>query len=139
MYILSSCHFHPYRLSALHRQNEEFGRHTREVVWCHFLYLWDSRKRSSRPLGFPWDIPYRWDIFLRRSSLSVINHDTLLGGIVTFTPSAFTSYDPLSVLQLIGQIAEHPLWACYILPSVLGKVASVSHGDDLDPLSSYDK
>lgn len=44
------------------------------------------------------------------------------GGVVTFTPSAL-SMDPPSVIRTIKQISKHPLWTCYVMPSVLGMLA----------------
>ncbi|RDB22988.1 hypothetical protein Hypma_009786 [Hypsizygus marmoreus] len=59
------------------------------------------------------------------------------GGVVTFTPRALTN-DPVGVLHRISQIHSHPLWACYILPSVLGMVMkSHSEYDCIDPTPEF--
>lgn len=58
------------------------------------------------------------------------------GGIVTFTPAAI-SRDPIGVRNLIIQISRHPLWACYVLPVVVGAAAAEQCGprNPLDLLS----
>ncbi|KDQ54746.1 hypothetical protein JAAARDRAFT_347429 [Jaapia argillacea MUCL 33604] len=56
-----------------------------------------------------------------------------LGGIVTFTPSALLQ-TPFGAFKLMRQLAEHPLWECYILPSVLGFIIKHQCGDG-DPAS----
>ncbi|KAJ7650956.1 hypothetical protein FB45DRAFT_28378 [Roridomyces roridus] len=43
----------------------------------------------------------------------------LLGGIVTFSPAALAR-DAWGVLDTIRNVHAHPLWACYVLPQVLG-------------------
>lgn len=58
------------------------------------------------------------------------------GGVVTFTPGAILE-DPIGVLHKIRQIQSHPLWMCYILPSVLGMVAKL-HCENEDPLVVFD-
>ena len=50
---------------------------------------------------------------------------TLTGGIVTFTPEAIIENYP-EVLKKIWQLHDHPLWDCYLLPSVLGMVLQVT-------------
>lgn len=45
-----------------------------------------------------------------------------LGGIATFTAAALLN-DPLGVDDRISKLADHPLWATYIIPSVFGLVA----------------
>ncbi|KAJ3522520.1 hypothetical protein NMY22_g11857 [Coprinellus aureogranulatus] len=50
------------------------------------------------------------------------------GGIVTFLPSVFLKY-PLEMMGIIRKIEEHPFWAAYILPSVLGMVLKQSGAD----------
>lgn len=57
----------------------------------------------------------------RRINLAKSNQNSS-GGVVTFTPEAIMD-DYLGVLNRIRQIESHPLWTCYILPSVLGMVA----------------
>ncbi|TDL28823.1 hypothetical protein BD410DRAFT_781374 [Rickenella mellea] len=60
-----------------------------------------------------------------------------VGGIVTFTPSALLE-DPWGIELLIGKIHQHPLWDCYVLPSVLGLFAkSACLGDD--PMAVFDE
>jgi hypothetical protein len=46
--------------------------------------------------------------------------------------------DPYDVYNLILQLAEHPLWDCYVLPSVVGMLAKMTC-DDQDPLSVFDR
>lgn len=43
----------------------------------------------------------------------------LLGGVVTLTPNAIVG-DILKIRALLKKVHEHPLWDCYVLPSVLG-------------------
>lgn len=59
------------------------------------------------------------------------------GGIATFTPAAMRS-NPGEVYNLICQINRHPIWACYILPSTLGMLASIECGAE-DPLKAFDE
>jgi hypothetical protein len=56
---------------------------------------------------------------------------------VTFTASAIIE-DPFGVFKLIDQIAQHPLWECYVLPSVIGLALKLVYGGD-DPISLFDK
>lgn len=59
-----------------------------------------------------------------------------LGGVVTFTPEAITN-DYIGVLHRINQLSSHPLWTCYILPSVLGMIAT---GEGVeDPFALFDR
>ncbi|KAJ6611277.1 hypothetical protein B0H10DRAFT_1953154 [Mycena sp. CBHHK59/15] len=50
--------------------------------------------------------------------------ETYAGGVVTFTPEALI-IDPWGVLKAIRNIQAHPLWACYLLPQVLGMAVRV--------------
>jgi hypothetical protein len=59
------------------------------------------------------------------------------GGVVTFTPSALFE-DPVGACQLMAQIAEHPLWTCYLLPSVVGMLAQLTCRKR-DPLAVFDQ
>jgi hypothetical protein len=54
------------------------------------------------------------------------------GGIVTFTALAIL-HDPIGVKEKIKQINQHPLWACYILPAVLGMIVELD-SDGGDPV-----
>ncbi|KAG6902388.1 hypothetical protein C0995_000593 [Termitomyces sp. Mi166 len=60
------------------------------------------------------------------------------GGIVTFTPQALLDDLP-GVINRISQIQSHPLWECYIIPSVLG-MAAILHclREGIDPISDFD-
>ncbi|KZT74733.1 hypothetical protein DAEQUDRAFT_4099 [Daedalea quercina L-15889] len=60
-----------------------------------------------------------------------------LGGIVTFTPSAILN-NIIAVYELIKRIAEHPLWECYILPSVVAMLAKLTCQDQ-NPLALFDR
>ncbi|THH16827.1 hypothetical protein EW146_g3874 [Bondarzewia mesenterica] len=59
-----------------------------------------------------------------------------LGGIVTFTPSVFREH-PLAVYKVISMLEEHPLWDCYIVPSVVAMVARETSGTE--PLTALEK
>ncbi|KAJ7597472.1 hypothetical protein C8J56DRAFT_771636 [Mycena floridula] len=59
-----------------------------------------------------------------------------VGGVVTFTATALMT-DTLSILERINQIEEHPLWASYIIPSVLGLAVKLVY-HDRDPLEAFD-
>jgi hypothetical protein len=48
------------------------------------------------------------------SSLTVFK-----GGIVTFTPLAIAE-DPVGCHSLMRNLAQHPLWECYLIPSIVG-------------------
>ncbi|KAF7319986.1 Chromo domain-containing protein [Mycena kentingensis (nom. inval.)] len=58
------------------------------------------------------------------------------GGIVTFTPSMLYE-DPWGAVDKIKEIHAHPLWMCYILPSVLGMATRLCCPSE-DPLASFD-
>ncbi|KAG6867920.1 hypothetical protein C0993_009514 [Termitomyces sp. T159_Od127] len=61
------------------------------------------------------------------------------GGIVTFTPQALLD-DISGVIHRIGQIQRHPLWECYIMPSVLGMAVTLySQREGSDPISDFDR
>ncbi|KAL6304196.1 hypothetical protein BKA93DRAFT_784313 [Sparassis latifolia] len=60
-----------------------------------------------------------------------------LGGVVTFTPCAIIE-DLLGVLELIKKLNEHPLWDCYVLPSVVAMVAKLTCQGQ-SPLSLFDR
>lgn len=59
------------------------------------------------------------------------------GGIVTFTPSAIIQ-GHFRLFQRISQIAEHPMWECYVLPSVVAMVAKLCC-QGVHPLQVYDE
>ncbi|KAJ7783426.1 hypothetical protein DFH07DRAFT_787675 [Mycena maculata] len=59
------------------------------------------------------------------------------GGVVTFTPSALYE-DPWGVINTMKVIDKHPLWMCYILPSVLGMASKLTSPDE-DPLAAFDR
>ncbi|KAG6814601.1 hypothetical protein H0H92_000130 [Tricholoma furcatifolium] len=76
-----------------------------------------------------------WVETLRRKPL--YHHG--LRGIVTFTALALID-DLIGVLHWIKQIHGHPLWACYILPSVLGMAAKVNaQREGSDPMADFDR
>ncbi|KAJ7462715.1 hypothetical protein B0H11DRAFT_2053966 [Mycena galericulata] len=58
------------------------------------------------------------------------------GGVVTFTPSALYE-DPWGVINTMKVIDKHPLWMCYILPSVLAMATKQSSPGE-DPLAAFD-
>ncbi|KAI0374422.1 hypothetical protein BV20DRAFT_1041377 [Pilatotrama ljubarskyi] len=60
-----------------------------------------------------------------------------IGGIVTFTPTAIIQ-GHYRIFERISQIAEHPLWECYVLPAVVAMVAKLSC-QGLNPLQVYDE
>ncbi|CCM02177.1 uncharacterized protein FIBRA_04256 [Fibroporia radiculosa] len=60
-----------------------------------------------------------------------------LGGIVTFTPSAIIG-DIIGTYDLIKKLDEHPLWQCYLLPSVVATLAKLTCQGQ-PPLALYDK
>ncbi|THU96358.1 hypothetical protein K435DRAFT_797417 [Dendrothele bispora CBS 962.96] len=60
-----------------------------------------------------------------------------IGGVVTFTASALIE-DPISILEKMDEIDEHPLWLGYIIPSVLGLAVRLFYGED-DPLAAFDR
>ena len=64
---------------------------------------------------------------------------TCIGGIVTFTPQALFD-DPIGVQHRISQIHSHPMWECYILPSVLGMTAKMyCQNEEKDPIADLDR
>ncbi|CAK5280093.1 unnamed protein product [Mycena citricolor] len=58
------------------------------------------------------------------------------GGVVTFTPGSLCE-DPWGTVTRMLLIAKHPLWTCYILPSVLGMAAKLWDSQS-DPLAALD-
>jgi len=61
----------------------------------------------------------------------------LLGGVVTFTPSALYE-DPWGVVNRMQVINSYPLWTCYIHPSVLGMATRLCNPVE-DPLAAIDR
>lgn len=60
-----------------------------------------------------------------------------LGGVVTFTPAAVIE-NIVGTYELIKKIDEHPLWQCYILPSVVAMLAMLTCQDQA-PLTLFDQ
>ncbi|PIL29610.1 hypothetical protein GSI_08247 [Ganoderma sinense ZZ0214-1] len=58
-------------------------------------------------------------------------------GIVTFTPSAIIE-GHWKAFRCIKEIAEHPIWDCYILPSVVAMIAKLTCQGQ-HPLRVYDE
>ncbi|KAF8898501.1 hypothetical protein BD779DRAFT_1666338 [Infundibulicybe gibba] len=58
------------------------------------------------------------------------------GGVVTLTPKSLVE-DPIGALHRIKELAEHPIWMSYILPSVLGMAAKLFCPGE-DPLTLFD-
>lgn len=52
-----------------------------------------------------------------------------LGGIVTFTPLAIAE-DPVGCYSLMRNLAQHPLWECYLIPSIAGLSHALACGKD---------
>ena len=61
----------------------------------------------------------------------------IAGGIVTFTPAAIIE-GHFRLFSRIKKIAEHPLWECYVLPSVVAMVAKLT-SQGKHPLRVYDE
>ncbi|TBU35002.1 hypothetical protein BD311DRAFT_649012 [Dichomitus squalens] len=61
----------------------------------------------------------------------------LIGGVVTFTPSAIIEGHGM-LFRRIKDVAEHPLWDCYVLPSVVAMVAKLTCQGG-HPLRVYDE
>lgn len=55
---------------------------------------------------------------------------------MTFTASALYE-DPWGIVSKIKDIDRHPLWMCYLLPSVVGMAATMCSVDD-NPMEAYD-
>jgi hypothetical protein len=62
---------------------------------------------------------------------------TLTGGVITFTPQSALD-DFFGLLHRIRQAHTHPLWTCYVLPSVIGMIAKLVCGNE-DPIAVYDR
>lgn len=54
-----------------------------------------------------------------------------IGGVVTFTPSAFLS-NPLVALDKLREIHAHPRWVAYVMPVVIGMVAALCKCESID-------
>lgn len=85
---------------------------------------------------FQWGFREIFPIGKCRLDLQIICLQYLIGGIVTFTAEALLE-DPFGIYLLITQIAEHPLWASYIIPSVFGMAVKLLYRDE-DPLEAFD-
>ncbi|KAJ6589867.1 hypothetical protein DFH09DRAFT_1425319, partial [Mycena vulgaris] len=59
-----------------------------------------------------------------------------LGGIVTFTPEALVR-DAWGVLRTIRAVADHPLWACYLLPQVVGMAVRLNECREDESMEDY--
>ncbi|EMD41671.1 hypothetical protein CERSUDRAFT_110243 [Gelatoporia subvermispora B] len=60
-----------------------------------------------------------------------------IGGVVTFTPTALIK-DPIGITNLVRKVDEHPLWTCFILPSVLAMAAKLV-SQNASPLIQLDR
>jgi hypothetical protein len=58
------------------------------------------------------------------------------GGVVTFTPTMIVE-KPELVVEIARRAAQHPLWMCFIIPSVLG-AAATTWAASTDPLELFD-
>ena len=56
---------------------------------------------------------------------------------MTFDTTTFVQ-DPLGTLMRMNQAIEHPLWATYIIPSVLALATKLVYKEE-DPLAALDK
>ncbi|TRM60105.1 hypothetical protein BD626DRAFT_505533 [Schizophyllum amplum] len=56
----------------------------------------------------------------------------VVGGVLTFTPMALVE-NLYSCTKRLEEAAIHPLWACYVLPSVLGMALHLSTVSNADP------
>ncbi|KAK7051360.1 hypothetical protein VNI00_004860 [Paramarasmius palmivorus] len=62
-----------------------------------------------------------------------------IGGVLTFTAGVLLS-NPCELYRKVQQIAHHPLWTGYIVPSVLGMAVKLAYKDRCgDPLEDFDK
>jgi hypothetical protein len=52
-----------------------------------------------------------------------------IGGIVTFTPMAMAE-DPFGCYTLMLQLAQHPLWEGYLMPSIVGLSHALACGKE---------
>ncbi|PFH54677.1 hypothetical protein AMATHDRAFT_44493 [Amanita thiersii Skay4041] len=59
------------------------------------------------------------------------------GGLITFTPNAIQD-SFLDLAHRIRQVHSHPLWACVMIPSVLGMIARLACKDE-NPLAVFDR
>ncbi|KAK1227265.1 hypothetical protein PQX77_009752 [Marasmius sp. AFHP31] len=59
-----------------------------------------------------------------------------IGGVVTFTAKALHEH-PAQILDRVHTLADHPLWDCYILPTVFGMAVKLRYKDE-DPLEAFD-
>ncbi|OBZ79786.1 hypothetical protein A0H81_00527 [Grifola frondosa] len=59
------------------------------------------------------------------------------GGVITFTPSAILQ-ESFSIFKFIRKVEKHPLWDCYVLPSVVAMVAKLTCQGE-HPLTLYDR
>jgi hypothetical protein len=55
---------------------------------------------------------------------------------VTFTPTMIVE-KPELVVEIARRAAQHPLWMCFIIPSVLG-AAATTWAASTDPLEIFD-
>jgi hypothetical protein len=63
--------------------------------------------------------------------------DIDIGGVLTFTANCLLA-NPHQLLKKVKEVAVHPLWCAYIIPSVLGLAMKLFYGPK-NPLDEYDK
>ena len=80
---------------------------------------------------------YPMGTYSLQTTTSLLMLTLLIGGIVTFTPSAIIQ-GHYRIFNRINEIAEHPAWECYVLPSVVAMVAKLSC-QGVHPLQVYDE
>ncbi|KAG6842489.1 hypothetical protein C0991_000015 [Blastosporella zonata] len=72
------------------------------------------------------------------SSASIVQFYTY-GSHETVAPQDWGIHDPIGVVHRISQIHSHPMWECYILPSVLGMVVKIySQREKSDAVADFD-
>ncbi|KAL0066001.1 hypothetical protein AAF712_006991 [Marasmius tenuissimus] len=91
----------------------------REIYELMFV-VFGTRSSDVAPAEYPSGM---WEIFP-------------IGGIVSFTAKALHEH-PAQILDRIHVLADHPLWDCYILPTVFGMAVKLRYKDE-NPLEAFD-
>ncbi|KAJ3814998.1 hypothetical protein F5876DRAFT_61860 [Lentinula aff. lateritia] len=99
-----------------------------DIIFVHKTQLQELSLRSG--LLRAKELKPVFILFETDSSQKIWNVDEVypFGGIITFTTKALTSNVDL-LMQKIHEVAMHPLWEAYIVPSVLGLAIKNYYGD----------
>ncbi|KAJ3794930.1 hypothetical protein GGU11DRAFT_794114 [Lentinula aff. detonsa] len=123
-----SVEFETAELRSHFKLQTEFGLHTATIVFVHITQIQEFALRSSNLRENkvnPIFITYGKD---PSNEIWNIGEVYPFGGIVTFTTKALVNHANLLVKK-VREVAMHPLWEVYLVPSVLGLAIKKYYGD----------